>query len=519
MTTQSGSSSPFQDSLTDQSTSTPEKFSFRTMQDDLLALQKNNVTIITDSKQTETPAKELSSSSAPTDPSTQSVPKKEYPTANKNPFISQAPASSAPAGTTTPFPNSNTPQKTKLVEIPTAKPAASKSNNLTYKILASVIVFLITGIIILGGYYFWMTRTPKQVSESVQPTIETAVPVEEATEPVIITPPIEKYSPAKPNYLTIDLATLSAAEIQAAISAIANDLKDLTPQTAYEFTAVDTNNNPIPFSVFATNAKLNFSQAALSALGENFSIYLYNNNGEIRLGLAINVLKSDTLTAEIQKQEKTLPSDIAFIFLDSVPDTTAGLFKDGSYYDTKTRYMNLNAQGTLSIDYAINNTNFTIGTSKNTERAVLDKIYQENKQPVQQPQQNDTSSPISDESSTTINTSCSSFSDKLASCTPFVCSAPHPLTGEQIKKEIIGVVDGKCGYAEQMPNNGKMKCNYTADMQKKISDAAKEFASTGNASFSSKTTGTSSESNSTVNGNANPMQEALESGQCIISRY
>ena len=159
---------------------------------------------------------------------------------------------------------------------------------------------------------------------------------------------------------------------------IVNDLKITTATAPYEFIVVDNNNNPIAFPIFATAAKLNLSPDLLSSLGENFSLFIYNDNGNERLGFSADIAKAAIFNTEIQKQEKTLPNDISLLFLDSTPTIpTAALFKDGSYGSFKTRYLNLNDQQTLSVDYVITNNKFVLGTSKGTEHAMLDKISQQ----------------------------------------------------------------------------------------------------------------------------------------------
>ena len=73
----------------------------------------------------------------------------------------------------------------------------------------------------------------------------------------------------------------------------------------------------------------------------------------------------------------------------------------------------------------------------------------------------------------TLDANCDIFPDKLETCAKYKCQFNHPFTGETMEKEILGVIDGKCNYVEQMPNNGKMECKYTESMRKA---AAKYYA-------------------------------------------
>ena len=69
------------------------------------------------------------------------------------------------------------------------------------------------------------------------------------------------------------------------------------------------------------------------------------------------------------------------------------------------------------------------------------------------------------------------LADKLNSCTKYSTTFKHPFTGEMLGKEILGIVDGKCVYVEQMPNGGKMECKYTQSERKAVAQFYKDVAS------------------------------------------
>lgn len=115
------------------------------------------------------------------------------------------------------------------------------------------------------------------------------------------------------------------------------------------------------------------------------------------------------------------------------------------------------------------------------------------------------------------------FADKLSSCTKYKLTFKHPLTGDMLEKEILGVIDGKCNYVEQMPNGGKMECKYSESERTAVAQYYKNVAN-------AKSTGTSvsadpvngkQKSTYTINDKAvdNPLQEAMTSGACVISGY
>ena len=65
---------------------------------------------------------------------------------------------------------------------------------------------------------------------------------------------------------------------------------------------------------------------------------------------------------------------------------------------------------------------------------------------------------------------CLEFFDKLENCEPAECEFIHPLTGETMKRTIIGLSDGDCEYVEEMPGGRKMECDFPKDSLQEIAD-------------------------------------------------
>jgi PBP1b-binding outer membrane lipoprotein LpoB len=122
-----------------------------------------------------------------------------------------------------------------------------------------------------------------------------------------------------------------------------------------------------------------------------------------------------------------------------------------------------------------------------------------------------------------LDANCDAFPEKLDSCTKYKCQFTHPMTGETMEKEILGIIDGKCNYVEQMPNNGLMECKYTESMRKAAAKYYEDLASTESSGTSVKADLGSGEVETkyTIDGKevANPLQEAMTNGQCVISGY
>lgn len=113
------------------------------------------------------------------------------------------------------------------------------------------------------------------------------------------------------------------------------------------------------------------------------------------------------------------------------------------------------------------------------------------------------------------------FADKLNECTKDKVTFKHPITGDTLEKEILGVVDGKCSYVEQMPNNGKMECKYNESERKAMAQYYKDTVSADSIGISVNADSDKTSVKYTINGKEadNPLQEMMDGGVCIISGY
>ncbi len=123
----------------------------------------------------------------------------------------------------------------------------------------------------------------------------------------------------------------------------------------------------------------------------------------------------------------------------------------------------------------------------------------------------------------TPDTECAEFIDKLENCLSYSCEFTHPLTKEKLIKEINGLVNGKCNYVEAMPNNGKMECDYELNQLKVIASYYRDMnnAESFEAEISSDFDETKISSSYTINGKEvpNPLQELINNGQCTVIGY
>jgi hypothetical protein len=117
------------------------------------------------------------------------------------------------------------------------------------------------------------------------------------------------------------------------------------------------------------------------------------------------------------------------------------------------------------------------------------------------------------------------FADKLEKCEPYKYQFKHPFTGTMMERQIVGEVNGRCLYIEQMPNGGKMECQYSESQRKSVAKSYRDMhsamSSGSNEEISIHGTLKGITAKAKLNGKdvKNPLQEALDCGDCVISGY
>lgn len=307
-------------------------------------------------------------------------------TAEKN-LSTNPPATASPfsVSATTPEAAPIPPTQSAKIVDPSEPPKKSSTSKKIYKFLLGAIFLLFVAIAGLGGYYyFFLDRNKAIVETPAESPLET--PLEK---PVIIQPVTEKYSPTMPNYLSFDPAVEKLSVLTTRLIGIADELKSKNFGSLYEFAFVDSNNNPVFLPIFSAATKFNLSPTLLENLKENFSLYFYNDAGNMRVAIVGSIKDKNVVTSEMLKKENSFVSDATFLFLENVPTKKTDLFKNGFYNGTTVRYLNLtNNQPSLSIDYAITDSDLVIGTSQKTTRALLEKLSTVNRQGSEQSVQN-----------------------------------------------------------------------------------------------------------------------------------
>ncbi len=244
-----------------------------------------------------------------------------------------------------------------------------------------IFTFLMVG----GGFWYW-----KHTTTSVTPNPEEEVlpPIQE-TPVTPIEPPIETPPPApvlpfdlqKPNDLSISL-TASPDAFRATLLSASQKIKEATTiQQSVEFRVVDEKGAPVPFAAWSTWLKLSLPSTLLATFDTPFSLFLFNDQGYMRIGLKVTSKNPSQTKMLLAKNESTLLKNILPLYLGTAPTLpkTPVKFTTGNYKSIPTRYFNFAVPeapfiGGLSLDYVSLNQFIIFGTSKQSTRAILDTL-------------------------------------------------------------------------------------------------------------------------------------------------
>lgn len=184
-----------------------------------------------------------------------------------------------------------------------------------------------------------------------------------------------QYSADQPNVLSLNTETVTADDIRNLLLQTGQSLIQDHMNGPVEFIIKDQRLNPLALSRFAFLSKMNLPSSLLASLDESFSIYLYIDNGRPRTVLLASLKDETIFSAQLKEHERSLGTSMNPLFLD-VTTAPKGIliFHDGKYYDRPIRYSNIDESLPLSLDYAIRGKQWLVGTSKNSLRAVLDRL-------------------------------------------------------------------------------------------------------------------------------------------------
>lgn len=259
------------------------------------------------------------------------------------------------------------PEK-KLTEVPKKEAGQDRAIGKLIGAIAIVLVIIVLG---GGGYYFWITKQKNPQNNS------TSEPIVETPEPIAVEPPkeISKFSLEKPNYLQIDPA---ATDLNALKNAVVETVKEVEKENVtglVEFIAVDKENNPIGFSTFSKKIGLVFSKNILTALKDTFSLFVYKDGDNYRLGVSLDYKEGTNLKNLMLLEEPRLLTNLMPLFLEaSYVPIKVQRFSNNTYKDMPIRYLNIVSPEYLSIDYAVSSKALLIGTTRLTTKMIIDRL-------------------------------------------------------------------------------------------------------------------------------------------------
>lgn len=216
-----------------------------------------------------------------------------------------------------------------------------------------IILIIILVIIGLGGFFYWQGIKP----ETPAPTPTPSGP--EIPEPLI------KVDETKTLFLqNTSLLTLLKAEAKL----------DQTLQTFKRIVPIKGEKEILSLSSLIQELRIAVYPYAFSELKDSYTLVLYSQDGEKRIGLIIETTNPVKLKEQMNLWEKTMPDDLKNLFLDEkLAAPTTQNFKDNTYENVAIRYINF-PQPDLTIDYAISDNLLLLSTSKETMYKIIDRI-------------------------------------------------------------------------------------------------------------------------------------------------
>ncbi len=280
----------------------------------------------------------------------------------------KAPAGNSPfldGGTSAPSVTPPAPTLKPLFDQP-IKPASEKRSRLLW-IGAGIALLLVSAGAVYGYVSSRNTALPAEPAVEIKATLEVMTPPP-APQPAQAPP----FSLIGPNYLSLDTETVTPESFRALLKEKGAIIQNAGIVQPVEFLLTDKNNNPVAFSRVAYLMNIDLSQPFLASLAESFSLYLYNDQGAMRLGLALSFGTVDGPTLFAKEREGAFPYAFRSFLYQGMTVPREVSFRSGAYRDQAVRFVNIDETTQTSFDYALRGTTWLIGTSKETLRALLD---------------------------------------------------------------------------------------------------------------------------------------------------
>jgi hypothetical protein len=143
-----------------------------------------------------------------------------------------------------------------------------------------------------------------------------------------------------------------------------------------EFILTDPENNNLTFQQFVSASGIFLPDAVMQALGSEFSLYIYNDGGKTRTGLAVPVASADVLQKALVENEASLIKGLEPLFMSDQYSIENKAFHESTYNNATIRYVNITSPEDLSVDYTVYKGQWLVGTTEMTLRSIIDKMAQ-----------------------------------------------------------------------------------------------------------------------------------------------
>ncbi len=228
---------------------------------------------------------------------------------------------------------------------------------------------------VLGGlYYYFYVYAAREGAEVTSGSTSTGVDTETTTQSTDPIGSSAEFSLTSPNYLPLNVETVSVADIQLQLRNTAERIRLSRIQQPVEFFVTDQNNVPLAFSRFVVLANVKLPTSLVSATEESFSLFLFNDQGKNRVGWRVGLKDKNAGQEVLRKNQESLPGLFQNLFLESVAaPLKKEAFQKSIYQGSVIYYSNVLGKEQLSFDYTVLENDWYVGTSKATLRAILDR--------------------------------------------------------------------------------------------------------------------------------------------------
>jgi hypothetical protein len=229
---------------------------------------------------------------------------------------------------------------------------------------------LVLLLVILACYWYFSRKTVVEEGDGTSEQEPPTVTMQSSPQVVLQSLP---FSADTTNFLSFDTETATPESLRALFAEAGEKIVTANMTTPVEFLLTDKNNNPVAFSRFVYLMALGLPEDLVSALGETFSVFLYNDQGKIALGIVFVPENMGTVQEIVKERESSLPFLFRSFLFGSTSVSKSVTFRSGTYKEEVVRYVNVDEAQGFSFDYVLRDKEWVIGGSKNTLRAILDK--------------------------------------------------------------------------------------------------------------------------------------------------